>query len=196
MQECPRLMSHPDVSSSQPHEQNIMSFTCDEPNLGPNKHLFHQSRRAFISKEASGSELSSLVHIDGSVLLTQKVGSALGRIWGKCRRCLCGVTALTQPPGLYNDPAPEPAVRRRPPLPGHHGWEGGPEPRRAEVLPTVRDWGEEHGQLDVDHHPQQGVRCDQVPGGGERPRGACIVERQRTPSQQEVERAKQLAQTN
>lgn len=86
-----------------------MSFAWDESNLGPNKHLSHQWRGAFISKEASGSELPHLVHFDGSGLLTQKVGTALGRIWGKCRRCLCGVTALTQPPGLYNDPPPEPA---------------------------------------------------------------------------------------
>lgn len=91
-----------------------MSFACDELNLGPKKHLSHQSRGAIISKEASGSELSNLVRIDGSGLLAQKVGSAVGRIWGKCRRYLCGVTALTQPPGLYNDPPPEPAVLRRP----------------------------------------------------------------------------------
>lgn len=168
-----------------------MSFACNEPNLGPNKHLSHQWRGAFISKEASGSGLSHLVHFDGSGLLRQKVGSALGRIWGKCRRCLCGVTALIQPPGLYNNPPLEPA-----PLPGNHGREGGPEPRRTEVLPTGRDRGEEHGQLDVDHHPQQGVRCDQVPGGGERPGGTFIVERQRPPSRQEVERAEQLAQTS
>lgn len=48
-----------------------------------------------------------------------------------------------------------------------NGWKGGKEPRWSEILQTVRGRGQEHVQINVDHHPQQNLRCDQVPGRGE-----------------------------
>lgn len=52
-----------------------------------------------------------------------------------------------------------------------HGRPAAREPRRAEVLQTVRGRGAELVQVDVDHHPQQNLRRDQVSGRGEEPSG-------------------------
>lgn len=93
--------------------------------------------------------------------------------------CLWRLTALTQQrAGLYNDSPSAESCKSPCARPLHratdtflsgdyHGWEGRQEPRGSEVLPAIRDRRAELGQIDVDHHPQPGVRCDQVPGGGE-----------------------------
>lgn len=48
-------------------------------------------------------------------------------------------------------------------------WKGGNEPRRVEILQTVRDRGKKFVHVNMDHHQPQSLRCDQVPGTGEGP---------------------------